>query len=47
MINEHIWYEYVDFTNFEVIQIDSNNLNILKIQLHNFSDNTDKIQYSR
>jgi hypothetical protein len=46
MINEHIWYEYVDFTNFEVIQIDSNNLNILKIQLHNFSDNTDKIQYS-
>jgi len=46
MINEHIWYEYVDFTNFEVVQIDSNNLNILKIQLHNFSDNTDKIQYS-
>jgi hypothetical protein len=46
MINEHIWYEYVDFTDFEVIQIDSTNLNILKIQLHNFSDNTDKIQYS-
>ena len=46
MKNENIWYNFNNFTNFQIIQINSNNLNLLKIQLHNFSDNTDMIQYS-
>ena len=46
MINETIWYEYINFTNFESININSNNLSITKIQLYNFSDFTDKIQLS-
>ena len=46
MKNENVWYKFNNFTNFQIIQINSNNLNLLKIQLHNFSDNTDKIQYS-
>ena len=46
MINENVWYKFNNFTNFQIIQINSHNLNLLKIQLHNFSDNTDKIQYS-
>ena len=46
MINETIWYEYNNFTNFQNININSNNLSITKIQLYNFSDFTDKIQLS-
>ena len=46
MINETIWYEYSNFTNFQSININSNNLSITKIQLYNFSDFTDKIQLS-
>lgn len=46
MISETIWYEYNNFTNFESINVNSNNLNIIKIKLHNFSDFTDKIQLS-
>ena len=46
MVNETIWYEYNNFTNFESIHINSNNLSISKIQLYNFSDFTDKIQLS-
>jgi hypothetical protein len=46
MKNENVWYKFNNFTNFQIIQINSHNLNLLKIQLHNFSDNTDKIQYS-
>lgn len=46
MINKTIWYEYNNFTNFESIHINSNNLSISKIQLYNFSDFTDKIQLS-
>jgi predicted acetyltransferase len=46
MVNETIWYEYNNFTNFQNIHINSNNLSISKIQLHNFSDFTDKIQLS-
>ena len=46
MISETIWYEYSNFTNFQRININSNNLSITKIQLYNFSDFTDKIQLS-
>jgi hypothetical protein len=46
MINEMIWYEYINFTNFQSIDINSNNLSITKIKLYNFSDFTDKIQLS-
>jgi hypothetical protein len=46
MINETIWYEYINFTNFQSIDINSNNLSITKIKLYNFSDFTDKIQLS-
>ena len=46
MVNETIWYEYINFTNFQSININSNNLSIIKIQLYNFSDFTDKIQLS-
>lgn len=46
MINETIWYEYINFTNFQSININSNNLSTIKIQLYNFSDFTDKIQLS-
>jgi len=46
MVSETIWYEYINFTNFQSININSNNLSITKIQLYNFSDFTDKIQLS-
>lgn len=46
MVDKTIWYEYTNFTNFQNIKINSKNVTVSKIELHNFSDFTDKIQYS-
>jgi hypothetical protein len=46
MVSDYIWYEYTDFTNFEVININSSNLSVSKVQLDNFSNYIDKVQIS-
>jgi hypothetical protein len=46
MVSDYIWYEYTNFTNFEIININSNNLSVSKIQSDNLPYYIDKIQIS-